>query len=61
MKHVFLALTAPLWLPILCAAGAASLVIGMAMVVMTNVLKDRPAPDEWWEGHVHHDGCDHSH
>lgn len=47
MKHVFLALTAPLWLPILYAAGAASLVIGMAMVVMTNVLKDRPARDDW--------------
>lgn len=47
MKTLFLAVTAPLWLPILCAAGAASLVIGMAMVVMTNVLKDRPAPDDW--------------
>ena len=47
MRTLVAAVTLPLWLPVLCAAGCASLVLGMTLVVMTSAARQRFTPDPW--------------
>lgn len=50
MRGLVLIATAPVWFPILCLAGMASVGLGMGLVVMTTALRDRPTSDRWMYG-----------
>lgn len=39
--------TAPLWVPVLAATAAASIVIGMMVSGISIALRDRPTRDDW--------------
>lgn len=50
MRSLALLATAPVWLPVLCLVGMATVACGTGLVVLTTVLKDRPTADRWMFG-----------